>query len=312
MTKNMIVTGLLLALIACSTGNRNPAQKEHPGFTFAFLTDIHLKPELGATEGFQMAIDSVNALRPDFVLTGGDLIDDALYASHSRADSLYELYNSMLKGFNMPVHNAMGNHEHYGYGSIPPVDQEDPDYGDRMYERYLGSRYYSFDHQGWHFMILESTLKEDGETGSYIGGIDGKQLEWIGEDLQDIDPSTPIVVVTHIPLVSIQPQIVHGPSYADTEGILITNQQEVLALFREMNLKLVLQGHLHFLEEINLMGQTRFITGGAVCGRWWRTPDESPLQEGFLLVKIDGDDFSWRYVDYGWETGISIGTTAGE
>jgi hypothetical protein len=83
------------------------------------------------------------------------------------------------------------------------------------------------------------------------------------------------------------------------------NQQEVLAPFRNMNLKLVLQGHLHALEEINLQDRVRFITGGAVCGYWWRTPDDSDLQEGFLQVKVVGDDFTWKYIDYGWNTGIS-------
>ena len=35
-------------------------------FEFSFLTDIHLKPEMSAPLGFQMAIDKVNELNPDF------------------------------------------------------------------------------------------------------------------------------------------------------------------------------------------------------------------------------------------------------
>ena len=65
--------------------------------------------------------------------------------------------------------------------------------------------------------------------------------------LEELDPETPIVIVTHIPLVSVMPQIQHGPLYADNQSSLVTNQQEVLAPFRKMNLKLVLQGHLHAL-----------------------------------------------------------------
>ena len=305
MIKNLSLFGLMMTFLSCSTAPDQPGEDEKVHFTFAFLTDIHLRPELGAPEGFQMAIDSVNALQPDFVLTGGDLIDDALYATHSRADSLYTQYLEMSEGFNMPVYNAMGNHEHYGYNTNPPVDPGDPDYGDRMYERLIGKRFYSFDHKGWHFMILEGTQEGEGKWGNYIGGIDQEQLDWIKKDLGKLDASTPIVLVTHIPLVSIEPQIANGPLYADNQSALITNQREVLAPFREMNLKLVLQGHLHFLEELNLMGRTRFITGGAVCGRWWKTPDDSPFQEGFVMVEVSGDEFSWKYVDYGWETGIS-------
>lgn len=43
-------------------------------FEFVFMTDIHIRPDMNAPKGFQMAIDAVNQLNPDFVLTGGDLI----------------------------------------------------------------------------------------------------------------------------------------------------------------------------------------------------------------------------------------------
>lgn len=302
--KNIIAVIILsILLISCSNAPKNQKDVAPDSFTFVFMTDIHVKPELRAMEGFQMAIDNVNELNPDFVITGGDLVDDVLKASYERADALYKLYNEMTKGFNMPVYNTIGNHEHYGYAT-PEVDPEHPEYGDNMFEKRIGKRFYSFDHKGWHFMILDGT--EEGEGGKpYIGKVDEKQLEWIQEDLQELDPETPIAIVTHIPLVSVFPQIQHGPLHAVNQGSLVTNQQDVLALFRHMNLKLVLQGHLHAVEEINLMGKVRFITGGAICGIWWRTPDDGELQEGYVKVDVSGDDFSWEYVDYGWETGVT-------
>ena len=42
---------------------------EENTFEFSFLTDIHIKPEMNAPKGFQMAIDKVNDLNPDFVIT---------------------------------------------------------------------------------------------------------------------------------------------------------------------------------------------------------------------------------------------------
>ncbi len=155
-------------------------------------------------------------------------------------------------------------------------------------------------------MILDGIEKAGENGGSYVGHVDNEQLNWISEDLGKLSPETPIVIVTHIPLVSVFPQITRGPLYADNQSTLVTNQMDVLAPFRKMNLKLVLQGHLHALEDINLMGKVHFITGGAVAGQWWRTPDNSPLQEGFVKVDVSGDEFSWEYVDYGWETGIMI------
>ena len=83
-------------------------------FSFLFMTDIHLQPESGATDGFKMAIDTANKLDADFVLTGGDLIMDALGVSFNRADSLYQLYVETTKNFNIPVYNTIGNHELFG------------------------------------------------------------------------------------------------------------------------------------------------------------------------------------------------------
>lgn len=304
MKNELLICILALCLSACTSKTKTEKADAVNEFTFVFMTDIHLKPELRAPEGFQMAIDSVNAINPDFVITGGDLVDDALFATHGRADSLYKLYKKVSGGFNMPVYNTMGNHELFGYGTKPAMDPSHPDYGELMFENQIGKRYYSFDHKGWHFMILDGIEKAEDSQRTYVGKVDDPQLEWIKEDLADLDPLTPIVVVTHIPLVSIMPQITRGPLYSENQSTLVTNQQAVLALFRYMNLRLVLQGHLHALEDNNLMGQTHFITGGAVCGRWWKTPDDSPLQEGFLKLDIKGNEFTWSYVDYGWQTGI--------
>ena len=78
------------------------------------MTDIHVQPENRAAEGFRKAIDKVNLLNPDFVITGGDLIMDALGQTKSRSDSLYNLYQDLMTLFKMPVYNTLGNHEVFG------------------------------------------------------------------------------------------------------------------------------------------------------------------------------------------------------
>ena len=70
-------------------------------------------------------------------------------------------------------------------------------------------------------------------------------------------------------------------------------------MFNEHNLKLVLQGHMHLYEEIKVKG-VQFITGGAVSAAWWGGPYYG-TEEGYLKVNVKGDNFSWEYVDYGWE-----------
>ena len=84
--------------------------KVNDSFTFAFLTDIHIKPEMNAPKGFQMAIDKVNELNPDFVLTGGDLVYDAMRGNKARCDTLFSLYKKMSAGFKMSVFNCLRTH----------------------------------------------------------------------------------------------------------------------------------------------------------------------------------------------------------
>ncbi len=299
----LICLMILFGSCAPSTGGRE--EKEDDSFTFVFMTDIHLKPEMRAPDGFRMAIERVNDLNPDFVITGGDLVDDVLSSSWGRADTLFKLYTELTKEFRMPLYNSMGNHDHYAFSALPEVDPGHSDYGERMFEKRIGKPYYSFDHKGWHFMVLDVIEKGEGSWGSYIGKVSESQLDWIREDVRELDTLTPIVLVAHIPLVSVYPQLNHGPLTAATQSEIVTNQRDVLACFRETNLKLVLQGHLHAIEEITLMEKVKFITGGAVSGRWWRTPDDSEFQEGFIKVDVSGGEFSWEYVDFGWETGVT-------
>ena len=81
---------------------------------------------------------------------------------------------------------------------------------------------------------------------------------------------------------------------------MIESKEQVLDAFRGYNLKLVLQGHLHVVEEIIFRG-VHFITGGAVCGAWWKGPRDG-FPEGFVVVDVDKDVFSWRYETFGWKT----------
>jgi Icc protein len=296
MKKFIAIIAISLLVISCSKKTENKQAQEQ--FTFAFLTDIHLQPELNAVEGFKQAIDTVNKLNPDFVITGGDLVMDAMDVSYGRADSLYNLYLDVAKGFNMPVYNTIGNHEHFGLYRRAEVDTGFSEFGKKMYEKRIGPRYYSFDYKGWHFMILDAVgIKED---EGYIGLIDDKEIEWIKSDLKKTSKNTPVALSVHIPFITVQTQLTEGSMASTPKGLVITNARDVLLLFLDYNLKLVLQGHLHFLEDIYVNEDVHFITGGAVCGRWWENKPESTPEEGFLMVYVDGEEIDWDYIDYGW------------
>ena len=179
MTKQyFLLAGLAILFASCS----QIKEAEETGFTFAYLTDIHVQPELDAMEGFQKAIDTINQIDPDFVLTGGDLIMDALGQTYGRSDSLYNIYVEMSEGFDMPVHNTLGNHEVFGWYMDDEEITSHPEFGKKMFEKRIGDRYYSFDHEGWHFIVLDAVARA--ENGGYIGKISEDQVEWLKKDIQ--------------------------------------------------------------------------------------------------------------------------------
>jgi 3',5'-cyclic AMP phosphodiesterase CpdA len=261
------------------------------------MTDIHLEEGRNAVAGFKQAIESVNRLNPDFVLTGGDLVADVLGQTYGRADSLYKLYLETCRDFKMPVYNTMGNHEIYGIFKESGADKNNPEYGERMFEKRIGPSYYSFDHKGWKFMILNS-IEDTGESG-YVGMIDSVQKDWIRKELQKTDTATPIILSTHIPLMMAFTQKYYGSTFPNDSGLVVVNSREILDLYEGYNLKLVLQGHMHTMEDIYI-GGTHFLIGGAVSAAWWSGLHYG-TEEGFMLLTVRKNSVDWEYVDYGWE-----------
>jgi 3',5'-cyclic AMP phosphodiesterase CpdA len=289
-----------IIIIISSACTQAPAPANEPndeGFSFVFMTDIHVQRERQAISGFRKAINKVNELKPDFVITGGDLVYDVLAQSYERSDSLYDIYTKMITEFKMPVFNTLGNHEIYGWYASSKADTNHPEYGKAMFEKRVGPRFQRIDRNGWVFLILDSVVK-DGE-GGYEGGVDTVQVAWLREQLGYIPKETPIVISTHIPLLTTGAQVYEGPTVGNAPSIVVVNSKEVIGLFKDHNLKMVLQGHLHYYESIHLFG-IDYITAGAVSGGWWEGP-YLDTEEGFLFVQVKNGQASWEYIDYGWE-----------
>lgn len=267
------------------------------------MTDTHVYDEMMAPEGFRAAVAHAETFDPDFVVTGGDLIMDALKVSLEDAVAQFELYNEIIGSFDVPVYNALGNHGVFGLSPESGVDPGHPRYGKTLFKEMMGleSTYYSFDHGRWHFMVLDAmTATED---GGFIGEIGPEQLAWIKDDLARTDRRTPVVVVTHFPFVSVALQLREGGAAALPEAAVIVNSHEVFELFEGHNLRLVLQGHLHIVEE-TIVGDVHFLIGGSISGKWWHGPNAG-FAEGFVVVDVTGDDFSWRYEPYGWRAAVA-------
>lgn len=290
---------LILSIVLTFQITLYAQSKSKDEITFVFMTDIHIQPERNAIEAVKKAIQKINELKPDFVITGGDLIMDALAVSYERADSLYNLYNETMKLIKAPVYNTIGNHEIFGWYEKSGVSREHPEFGKKMFQNRIGKNYQSVTYKNIKIFILDS-IEEIPEKGRYYGFISQDQINWLKDELSKTDTSMILIISTHIPLLTTFSQIRNGAMAANDRGLVVENSKEIFDLFKKHNLRLVLQGHLHIYEDINIQNRIRFITGGAVSARWWTGPNEG-LEEGFVLVKIKGDKISAEYIDYGWE-----------
>ena len=295
--KKLTLLSLIVAFLISCQPSKKQNLPENDNFSFVFMTDIHVTPERNATEGLLQAIDTINKLAPDFVISGGDNIMDALGQTYGRADSLYNLFEETIKNLTMPIYYTMGNHEVFGLYKNSGVSPDHKEYGKKLYENRLAKRYYSFDFKNWHFIVIDGVGFTDDRH--YYGYVDSVQVEWLKQDLEKAGKNKPVAISTHIPLLSVGAQITLGPTEPFAKGTVINNANEIRTILEQYNVKLVLQGHLHFLEDINYNG-IHYITGGAISSGWWKGPRYG-MEEGFLKVDVSGEDFTWEYIDFGWE-----------
>lgn len=291
-TKLLVLSLVFFTCFFTSTQAQTKAKgKPSDSFSFAFFTDIHLDYKGNSLQYFDKAINTINKLKPDFILTGGDNVKDATQSSESLSDSLYNLYLSQIKRFNMPVYTGIGNHESFGINN-PKIPPENPLYGKKMYELKIGKRYYTFSHKGWKFFMIDDIKNTD--TGQrYIGCIDDEQMEWLKNELAATDSLTPIVICSHIPFISSLKKFEFGSLSGTPDNDGISNSIEFFKLFDHHNLKLILQGHFHFLEVL-YANDIYYITGPSLTARWGNV---FTRKSGLFLFTTKGDGLTWKFVE---------------
>ena len=262
-----------------------------------FFSDVHARTDPRIPNALEKAAAAINAQKPDLVIGGGDFIEGGLDSSIDEMEPRWQIYQAMHDAIEADVYPCIGNHDLVGAlpsdGSPPAADPRG------VFKEKLGMErtHDSFDAAGYHFAILDSINVVGGES-KYEGRIGAEQLAWLEEDLAKLHPGTPIVLVTHIPLLTVFDSATDGASRALSANRVIVNNNQVLGLLRRHRVVLVLQGHLHVKELIEFRGTT-FLTGGAICAKWWRGPwHDTP--EGFCVVSLSNQGVAWEYMGYGW------------
>jgi Icc protein len=281
-------------------GLPTPDRPSPGSFDFVFFTDTHIQPELDAAHGCEMCFKKIALTESDFALMGGDHVYDAFGVNAERARMVFDLYARTEQGIGKPLYQVIGNHDVFGVYKKSGVAPDDPAYGKKMYEDRLGKQtFYSFDHKGYHFVVLDSIHPT--EDRLWEARVDEDQLHWLRDDLKKQPPAMPAIVAIHCPMVTAfasYAEIVSAGRKYNT--MTVANAQQVLEVLASSNVLAVLQGHTHISENVAYKN-TQYITSGAVCGNWWHGP-RLGTPEGFTVVSLHEGKLSTRYETYGFQS----------
>lgn len=265
----------------------------------AYFTDIHARLEWDTPEAMTRCADRIKEQAADLVLCGGDLITDGFTSTSAQvAPRWTAVRETLLDRCGAPVQAALGNHDLVGVEPADGRPAADDPRRDFLQATGLARTYRALDAGGCHLIFLDP-IEPTGDPLRYRGFIGADQLHWLREDLAGVNATTPVIVMVHMPLLTGFFQATQGATAPAPANRVVVNSREVLDLFREHNLVAVLQGHLH-INELLRWRNTTFITGGAVCGQWWRGSWHG-TPEGFGVITLRGDRVEWEYQDYGWQ-----------
>jgi len=215
--------GTLFTLSGGILTTMDPAEAQTQAPLFLQISDTHIgfnkeaNPDVAGT--LRQALDKVGALPrpPALILHTGDVTHLSRAAEFDTANQLL----SQLKG---ELHVVPGEHD--------VTDGPGTEFFARFGKPSGNRGYYSFDHQGVHFIALINVMnfKPNG-----LGALGDDQLAWLKDDLAGRSASQPIVVFAHMPLWTIyQPW-----GWGTAEG------EQIAGMLRRFGSVTVLNGHIH-------------------------------------------------------------------
>ena len=301
MNRRSFLRGSGLAAAGCAVGGMK-ARAQNSGqraawstgsFTFAFFTDVHIEPEMDAPQGTELAMEVINASDAEFAICGGDHVFDALKAHKERILDQYQLYAEAEKTLRMPVWHVLGNHDVAGLET--GMSSHDAIFGKALFQKVFNTpTYYSFQHKGVNFIVLDSIMIKGRD---WHPAIDITQAAWLERVLQ-ATKGTPSIVISHVPLATSMAS--YGPGSDSKVYQPVLNANYIIPMLEYYDVIALLQGHTHISESVHRLG-IHYVTGGAVCGNWWKGAQFGD-REGVTLVTVDNGSVTTNYVPTGFLT----------
>ena len=316
-TRREFLRRSLITATGLATGvSTSTAFSEHTSSSesvhLAFATDIHLMQNdaLRSEEGLAAAVEAIKELRPrpDLIVCGGDLTGPMPKLDYPAADKLLDRFFAIWsRCHSIETHYVFGNHDLVGTRN-PHVSRHDSRFGKGLFEKRLGlpRLYYSFEKRGWRFIILDDVWPNP--DGSYYAEYNAEQLDFVQSELKAHNEK-PTVIAGHIPTVSVFGTWAGFAKFVETNfksrpSLISRNGKSLVNLIHNSgaNVKLVLAGHLHHQERMEIDGVC-YLNGGAICGNWWRG-SMMGCPEGFNVIDLRPDgSFAIAYKTFGWRAG---------
>ena len=159
-----------------------PFLNDPHNFQFALVSDRTGGVRAGV---FPKAVKRLNELRPEFVVSVGDLIKGGAKQTNERVlREQWKEFNSFIEGFDMPFFYLPGNHD---VGN---------DVADRIWDDLYGVRYYSFSYKDVLFLCLNT----QGGPGTKPPLLGDKQIQWAIGELKKHHKARWTLVFIHQPL----------------------------------------------------------------------------------------------------------------
>ena len=242
---------LLTALISTASLFAQPASPQDvskPAVRFAVIGDR----TGGHVPGiYEEIVAEIERMRPDFVLTVGDMIEG--YTSDTVIlNKEWKEYKTIISPLTMPIYFTPGNHDITTDGQLG------------TFEREIGKPYYSIDIAGMHFVFLDNSRWESSAE------LPKEQLDWLASDLKKNANASCTFVFHHKPFW-----------YATTaQG----KPDTLHSLFRAYGVDAVFTGHFHEYFSGNYDGIEYTSVGSSGGGT---DPGPTGLYYHFTWVTVD-------------------------
>ena len=166
------LTSFLILFLFISCADR----PEIKTIKIGICADVHLPTMHDSESRITTFIDSMKSAKPDFIIELGDFGTPAPAYAH-----LFEIWNS----FPGKKYHVIGNHEMDGGTSLEEA----------LAYRNMESSYYTFDVNGFRFIVLDGNDKKNPQQKGYRQYIGPAQQEWLKKKLAE--SAGPIVIFSH-------------------------------------------------------------------------------------------------------------------